>query len=144
MARPKGTKYIESPEKLWELFEQYAKEVKENPRIKIEYVGRDGERVMTPLERPLTLEGFECYLYDKDIITTLSNYFANSNNAYSDYSSVCSRIRKVIRTDQIEGGMVGQYNASITQRLNGLKEQTEHTIIEQPLFPDVSENDSNQ
>ena len=44
-------------------------------------------------------------------------------------------IREVIRRDQIEGGMVGQYNPSITQRLNGLKEQTESTIkTEQPLF----------
>jgi hypothetical protein len=35
--------------------------------------------------------------------------------------------------------MVGQYNASITQRLNNLKEQVEQTNIEQPLFPDVEE-----
>jgi hypothetical protein len=31
--------------------------------------------------------------------------------------------------------MVGQYNPSITQRLNGLKESIEQTNIEQPLFP---------
>jgi hypothetical protein len=41
--------------------------------------------------------------------------------------------------------MVGQYNPSITQRLNGLTERVENTIVtEQPLFPDVQENDSNQ
>ena len=34
--------------------------------------------------------------------------------------------------------MVGQYNPSITQSLNSLKEQIEQTNIEQPLFPDVS------
>jgi hypothetical protein len=39
--------------------------------------------------------------------------------------------------------MVGQYNASITQRLNGLTEKVENTIVaEQPLFPDVQENDT--
>jgi hypothetical protein len=37
--------------------------------------------------------------------------------------SVCSRIRKNIREDQIAGGMAGIYNASITQRLNGLTEK---------------------
>jgi len=50
---------------------------------------------------------------------------------------VCSRIKKSIRKDQIEGGMVGQYNPSITQRLNGLVEKQETSItIEQPLFGD--------
>jgi hypothetical protein len=29
--------------------------------------------------------------------------------------------------DQIEGGMVGQYNASITQRLNNLTERVDTT-----------------
>jgi hypothetical protein len=43
-------KYIETPEKTWELFEDYAKDTKGNPRIKVEYVGKDGERVNTPLE----------------------------------------------------------------------------------------------
>jgi hypothetical protein len=33
----------------------------------------------------------------------------------------------LIRQDQIEGGMVGQYNPSITQRLNGLTEKTDVT-----------------
>jgi hypothetical protein len=32
----------------------------------------------------------------------------------------------MIRNDQIDGGMVGQYNSSITQRLNGLVEKTEN------------------
>ena len=51
---------------------------------------------------------------------------------------------KEIRKDQIEGGMVGQYNPSITQRLNALKEHVEQHNIEQPLFPDVRKNDSNK
>jgi hypothetical protein len=60
---------------------------------------------------------------------------------------ICSYIKREIRTDQINGGMVGQYNASITQRLNGLTEKTETTVtMEMPLFPeeqkaiDVQEN----
>ena len=36
-------------------------------------------------------------------------------------------IKKAIRRDQIEGGMVGQYNPSITQRLNNLTEKTDVT-----------------
>jgi hypothetical protein len=32
--------------------------------------------------------------------------------------------------------MVGQYNPSITQRLNGLTDKSEVTVKEQALFPD--------
>jgi hypothetical protein len=49
-------------------------------------------------------------------------------------------VRKAVRNDQIEGGMVGQYNASITQRLNGLKEQTENVNIEKPIFKGIDLN----
>jgi hypothetical protein len=126
MARPHGTKYIKTPEMMWELFEQYKAHVKSTPRIKIDYVGKDGERVETPLERPLTVDGFELYVADLGIIEDMSHYFANLDGRYSDYVTICSRIRKFVREDQIAGGMVGQYNASITQRLNGLTEKTEN------------------
>ena len=62
---------------------------------------------------------------------------------YLEFTAICSRIRKEIREDQITGGMVGQYNASITQRLNNLKEQVEQTNIEQPLFNLSDNNDGN-
>jgi hypothetical protein len=86
-------------------------------------------------EKPLTIDGFECWCYDNDIISDLSQYFANTEQRYSDYQTICSRIRKAVRTDQIEGGMAGIYNPSITQRLNGLVEKSEvREIKEQPLF----------
>jgi hypothetical protein len=114
---------IETPEKMWELFLEYAKDVKGNPRIKVEYVGKDGDRVDTPLERPLTLDGFETWAYEK--VGVIGQYFDNQGGLYEEYVAICRAIRKTIRTDQIEGGMVGQYNASITQRLNGLTEKVE-------------------
>jgi hypothetical protein len=49
------------------------------------------------------------------------------DQSYSAYLPICSHIKKLIRQDQIEGGMVGQYNPSITQRLNGLTEKTDVT-----------------
>lgn len=127
-------KYIETPEKMWELFQQYANDTKNSPILVQDYVGKDGNMVYREREKPLTLDGFECWCYDKGIISDLSNYFANSDNKYSDYSTICSRIRKAIRTDQIQGGMAGIYNASITQRLNGLTDKSEMVVKEQPLF----------
>ena len=137
MARPKGTKNIQTPEKMWEYFETYKKWVKSNPIQVQDYVGKDAEMVYRTKERPLTIDGFECWCYDNQIISDLSQYFANTEQRYTDYQTICSRIRKAVRTDQIEGGMAGIYNPSITQRLNNLTEKTENTIItEQPLFPD--------
>ena len=130
-------KYIETPEKMWEYFESYKKWVKSNPIQVQDYVGKDAEMVYRTKERPLTIDGFECWCYDNEIISDLSQYFANTEQRYTDYQTICSRIRKAVRTDQIEGGMAGIYNPSITQRLNNLTEKTENTIItEQPLFPD--------
>ena len=138
MGTSKGQgKYIETPEKMWEYFEAYRAEVKNNPRTKTVFPGKDAIPQREPLERPLTLEGFENWCADAGIIEDLSNYFANTKGNYSDYSTICSRIRRVIRQDQIEGGMVGQYNASITQRLNSLVDKQENQVfIEQWIEED--------
>lgn len=132
-------KYIETPEKMWELFEQYKAYTKSRPILVQDFVGKDGDEVNRKKERPLTIDGFECWCYDNGIISDLSNYFANSDNKYSEYSTICSRIRKAVRTDQIEGGMSGIYNPSITQRLNGLTDKSEVMVKEQPLFKDENE-----
>jgi hypothetical protein len=84
------------------------------------------------------MEGFEVYCFDNGIINDLSDYFGNKDGRYSSYADICLRVKKTIRNDQIEGGMAGIYNPSITQRLNGLTEKSEMVIKEQPLFPDES------
>jgi hypothetical protein len=130
-------KYIETPEKMWELFQAYKKKAKDDPFLQHDFVGKDGESVHRQKERCLTMEGFENYCEDQDVITDLSKYFANTDKAYEEFRSICSRIRRHIRQDQIEGGMAGVYNPSITQRLNGLVEKSAVQVTEQPLFPDV-------
>ena len=130
-------KYIETPEKLWELFLAYKEYRKSNPKLVQDYVGKDGEAVYREREIPLTMEGFENYVADiPNMPMDLGDYFANTNDAYKGYSTICSRVRRNIRQDQIEGGMVSIYNPSITQRLNNLVDKQETTIKEQPLFPD--------
>lgn len=120
-------KYIESPAKMWELFASYKTEVKKDFILVQDFVGKDGDEVNRKRERPLTLEGFECWCFDNDIISDLSQYFANTEGRYTDYQTICTRIRKSIRRDQIEGGMAGIYNPSITQRLNGLVDKKEES-----------------
>lgn len=117
------SKYIETPEKLWEYFQAYKKEIKAKPFKVIDWVGGMGMQVTRKKERPLTMEGFELYCFEQGHIKSIDDYFSNTKGAYDEFSGICSRIRKAIKADQIEGGMAGMYNPSITQRLNGLTEK---------------------
>ena len=136
-------KKIKDPKQLEEIFKEYKSYTKTNPRFKYHLNQRTGDMVGEPLEVPYTIEGFEIFCHDKYNFTA-KHYLENTNKAYEDFCTISTRIRKEIRDDQIKGGMVGQYNPSITARLNALKEQIEQTNIEQPLFPDVSKNNGNQ
>jgi hypothetical protein len=120
-------KYIETPEKMWDLFKQYKTHIEENPFKVKDWVGKDADQVNREHMKVLTMEGFECFVMDNSNIQypDLTEYFEGKNESYKDYFPVCSRIRREIRRDQIEKGLSGLANPSITQRLNGLKEQTE-------------------
>lgn len=122
-------KYIETPEILWDYFLQYKKLVKNDPILVKDWVGKDADQVYKEKEKPLTFVGFQNYLDDEDIISDVTDYFENKQDRYLDYVRICSRIKRNIQNDQICGGMVGIYNQSITQRLNGLTEsvKTEHS-----------------
>jgi hypothetical protein len=120
-------KLIESPDKMWELFLAYKESAKSKPILVQDFVGKDGMEVRRERERPLTMEGFECFVMDNTDITypDLTHYFAGTDDTYKDFFAICSRIRREIRQDQISGGMAGIYNPSITQRLNNLTESTQ-------------------
>lgn len=131
-------KYIATPELMWQLFCNYKKQIKENPKEVHDFAGKDAYEVYRFRERPLTFEGFTRYLYDEEIIADITDYFENKQNRYALYVHVCSRIKNAIREDQIDGGMTQIYNTSITQRLNSLVDKSQvETKTEQPLFPDV-------
>jgi hypothetical protein len=123
-------KNIESPEKMWQIFTDYREHIKNNPIRKQVFVGKDGHVEYEERERPLTMEGFENYCADKDYIQDLGDYFSNRNNDYSNYSAICSRVKRTIKQCQIEGGMAGIYNPSITQRLNGLAEKNDNRLVD--------------
>lgn len=144
MARPMN--YKDEETELWDDFLEYRDSVLNSPRIKVEYVGRNGDKVETPLRVPLTAEGFENFVYNKREFS-IHDYLYSTNERYTKFSTIRSRIKRFIRQDQIEGGMVGQYNASITQRLNGLTDKSESSVtVGGPIFKginlDVSEDNS--
>ena len=132
-------KYIETPEKMWEYFLAYVEHERNNPMLKREYVGKDGNEVNTPLQVPITFEGFECYLQDQDIIEDLGKYSANTDKAYTEYVTIISRIRQNCFVQNFKGASVGLFNANIIAKKLGLIEKSQTTIVEQPLFPETEE-----
>ena len=105
-------KYIETPEKLYEVFLKYAEDTKSRVR-RIPKATNKGVQYEehTP---PLTIDGFKTYCnksgYD------INRYWYNVDNSYSEYVSIVTRIKEEIRNDQIEGALVGQYQQNIVDR----------------------------
>jgi hypothetical protein len=133
------TRIFKTPEELEQAFEQYKESLKEEAKqwLKVQYVGKDGERVADPQKVPYTLEGFKRFC--RKNYGDVEQYFWNKDNYYNDFVGICSYIKNEIRENQITGGLLGFYNPSITQRLNNLTDKVETTIVEQPLFPETEE-----
>jgi hypothetical protein len=134
-------KKIKSPDQLFQLFQDYVNHVKLNPYKIKDWVGKDAEPIIREKEKPITMVGFEnfVWLQDRNNPTQLSDYFANKNGGYDEFSSICYNIRSMIQDEQISGGMAGLYNPSITQRLNGLVEKQERKISKVGIDADSEE-----
>lgn len=136
-------KYIESPERLWELFLDYEKETKENP-IKIkDWVGKDADEVERHRERPLTMVGFEDYVCEHTNVSypDLTEYFEGKNESYKEYFPISSRIKARIKKDHLEGGMAMIYSQSLTARINGLVDKQETKVKKKfnvPNLPNIA------
>jgi hypothetical protein len=126
MAHP--TRIFKTPDDLLKVWEDYKLSLKHANQEweKVQYVGKDGVKKIDYPKLPLTFEGFKVYCWDNNI-GTVEHYFVNKEDYYTEFGSVCARIKTEIRKDQIEGGMLGFYNPSITQRLNNLTERTDVT-----------------
>ncbi len=124
---PHPTRIFNTPEELEEAFSEYKSDLEEQSKewLRLQYVGKDGDRKMDPQKVPMTMEGFERYCYNN--YGCVNQYFDNKDGYYGDFVTVCSRIRREIRENQIIGGLLGFYNPSITQRLNGLVDKQENT-----------------
>jgi hypothetical protein len=135
--RPVGRpKAFNSPEDLWEAFEKYRKDTKDNPLLVHDFVGKDGTEIYRKKEVPLTIEGFKGFLFESPEYKCwdIDNYL---DGTHKNFIGISARIKEAIRKDQLKGGMAGIYNASLTARINGLVDKVEKTVIqEQPLFGD--------
>jgi hypothetical protein len=110
--------------------------------FKTEYVGKDGNLVKTPLETPITFEGFECYLQDQGIINDLGDYSSNKDGRYSEYATIITRIKQNCFVHNFKGASVGLFNANIIARKLGLVDKKETEMkggLNIPQLPDIGD-----
>lgn len=108
----------------WEAYKEYLK-LEANEWVKVQYVGKDGDRVAEPQKVPYTFEGFKRFC--RKNYGEVEQYFTNQDRFYDDFIGICRAIKEEIRENQIIGGLLGFHNPSITQRLNGLTDKTDNT-----------------
>jgi len=126
------TRIFRSPDELeiaWHAYKDFLLE-EANKWLKIQYVGKEGQRMEDSLKLPYTFDGFCVFCYKN--YGTVHQYFENKDGLYSDFVGICSHIKQEIRENQITGGLLGVYNPSITQRLNNLVEKVEDVTPDKP------------
>lgn len=126
------TRIFKKPEDLEKAFNEYKDDLKKQASewVEVNYVGKEGRKVEDCKKVPMTFEGFKRFSRSK--YGEIEQYFTNQDNYYKDFIGICSHIKEEIRENQIIGGLLGFYNASITQRLNGLKDQSEIEVKKEP------------
>ena len=145
LGRPRA---IKSPQELWDFFCEYADRIINNPFKKNDFIkGGEFAGVIVQVDtiRPFTWQGFEDYLFEKKVAFDIKKYRFNRDGAYDDFSPIITRIGEVIYSNKFEGAAVGAFNHNIIARDLGLVDKTSTSVhVEQPLFPDVSKDDSNK
>lgn len=126
------TRIFRSPDELELAWKRYLSFLEEEALkwTKVQYVGREGQRMEDSLKLPYTFDGFCVFCYKN--YGVVQQYFENKDGLYSDFVGICSHIKQEIRENQITGGLLGVYNPSITQRLNSLVEKTEDVTPQAP------------
>jgi hypothetical protein len=129
-------KYIETPEKMWELFEEFVEHETATPFEVKEWVGKDGNEVTKKLQVPILWEAFEVWLADKGLIQDLKDYASNKDDRYKEYAPIVTRIRNYIFANNLKGAAVGVFQQNIIARKLGLtdKKEIKAEVNAKPMF----------
>lgn len=124
LAKNPGRKKKYTPKTLLQKAYEYFEHCDNNPWYKNEAI-KSGEKTGTiievPTQRPYTETAF--FVFAGIDVKTFKNY-----ESENDFLPVVTHIRDIIRANQIEGSMVGAYNATIVARVCGLVDKTESEV----------------
>ena len=121
------SKRFASPEQLWEVACEYFAYCDRTPwkAIKNKTKGDIKEKEESHTQSPYSLTGLMAFL---DVSSSYWLKFIEGAN--EDFFPVITRIENIIRTQQLEGAIVGAFNPNIVSRIIGLsdKQKVTHTI----------------
>jgi hypothetical protein len=118
-------KAIPTPERMFELFTQYCKEVDDNPWVKTDFRGKDATPVKMKYKAPYTWNGFDNFLFKENVCGNLDDYRSNKHKAYDAFIPVFARIGKIISDEKMVGATLGFYNHNIIAAELGLASKRE-------------------
>lgn len=111
---------VPSPIELWDHFQKYCAHTDRTPWTREEYKGKDAVPVLVKYRRPYTWHGFDNYLFDRRIFSSLPVVKSNRNGWYDEYVPVIERIEAVILENKMTGAYLGFFNPAIVAADLGL------------------------
>ena len=138
MAAPKGNQFwklaskygrdrlFATPDLMWEAALEYFDWCDKHPwkQVKSKKGGRNnGEVETTPVQRPYTISGLMLYF---GACEAYWRQFKSQN--HKEFFTVISRIDSIIETQQLEGAVVGTFNANIIARKLGLADKQDNSV----------------
>lgn len=115
---------FKTPETMWEAAMEYFEATDARKWMKVEFKGKDNERVEVPTDTPYTISGLCLFL---DVSTSYFQEFETRinekkklNKKDREFIKTISRIRQIIWTQKFEGASVNAYNSAIIMRELGM------------------------
>ncbi len=134
--RPKN---FETPEELWEYYEEYKQYILDNPIKVTDWVGKDAHQIERKHYMPPTWKGFEAFLFragvgDVKNVVSLDWYRRNHNDAYTEFQGIVRAIGAEMFERKFSGASVGIYQQNIIARELGLADVQEVNNFQRPIL----------
>lgn len=119
-------KYIETPEKLWEYWEEYKASV---GKVSVPVTHPKLGVVDLEIPEPIHERGFSLFMeqfYDLGT-RSIHAYFINVNNSYDNYHATITRIKDDTFTHNYKYSVVGLHKEKLTMSLLGMANKVEES-----------------
>jgi len=134
MTKRGAPRKFETPEILWQHYQDYRLDILMNPIYVKKWVGKDAKEVKEAHFEPPTWRGFEAYLFEEGIAVNLDRYRRNVEGAYEDFIGIVRAIGADMFRKKFFGASIGIYQHNIIARELGLADVQEVTTFDRPIL----------